>query len=98
MDFDGARSSRFVELICPMKNLESLNLFENELTPDVLARVFQSCSKLTELNFTAFEFEMDGMGEDLKNQLRPGFQRLRFFELHGYIDPFSWPVIQEIFT
>ena len=32
-----------------MRNVESLDLNEHDLTPDVLAHVFQSCSKLIEL-------------------------------------------------
>ena len=45
-----SRTSRFVEVISSMKNLETLNSFGHYLTPEFLARVFQSCSKLIELD------------------------------------------------
>jgi len=90
-------SSFVIKAICSMKNLEKL-ILRNDLTLEDLALVFQSCSKVIELNITAFEFEMDKMVEDLKNQLRPGFQRLRRLDLECFIDNVSWPGFQEMFT
>ena len=91
-------SSQCFELICSMKNLESLNLFENELTPDVLAHVFQSCSKLTELHIATYNYKTLGMAEHLKNELRSDFQKLGCLDLMCFIDDNSWLVIQEILT
>jgi hypothetical protein len=96
--FEGPRSSRFVEVICSMKNLEQLHLFDYELIPEVLARVFQSCSKITDLRITATEYEMFKMPDQLKSQLRPSFQRLRYFYFQCSIDNYSWLVIQEMLT
>jgi hypothetical protein len=90
---------RLFRVICSMTNLEKLHFFNCNLTDTVLkdlACVFQSCPKLTELHlilFRSLKLEMNG---DLKKDLRPGFQRLRVFELHFGID--SWLVMQEIFT
>ena len=85
------------KVICSMKNLEKLKL-ENFLTLEDLALVFQSCSKLIELNISAFKFEMDEIDEDVKNHLRPGFQRLRRLHLLCFIDSDSWPGFQEMLT
>jgi archaellum biogenesis ATPase FlaH len=68
--YNWARSSRLVELICSMKHLETLNFMDHEVTPDVLARVFQSCSKLIELRIATFGLKTHKMAEHLKNQLR----------------------------
>jgi hypothetical protein len=46
---DCSPRSRFVELICSMTNLQSLDIVGHELTTDVLARVVQSCSQLTSI-------------------------------------------------
>ena len=78
--FDCSSNSRFVEVICSMKNLESLDFHEHELTLDRLAHVFQSCSKLTELNIGT-ECKPPEMDEHLKNQLRSRFQKLRRLDL-----------------
>jgi hypothetical protein len=98
MKLDCSRSSRFVKLICSLKNLEKLNLFGYDLTLVDLSHVFQSCSKLTSLYVTTNEYKMLEMDEHLKNQLKPGFQRLRCLDLVCYIDNDSWPVIQEMLT
>jgi hypothetical protein len=90
---DSFHISSYSQVISSMKTLETLEL-ESYMSFRDLALVFQSCSKLTELNFTAFEFEMYGMGEDLKIELRPGFQRLRRLHLRWYIDSDSLPVTQ----
>jgi hypothetical protein len=90
-------SARFPELICSMKNLESLNLFNHELTPDVLAHVFQSCSKLIELHIETYYKTLE-MAEYEKSQLRLGFQKLRCLYLVCNIDNDTWPVIQRMLT
>jgi hypothetical protein len=87
-------NSSFVQVICSMKNLEKLEL-DYDLTLEDLAHVFQSCSKLIELEITAFECKMD---EDIKNQLRPGFQRLRRLHLGWNVDNDLLTVMQEMLT
>ena len=87
-----------VELICSMKNLETLHLLNYQLSPEALAHMFQSCSKITDLRFMATEDEMSKMDEHLKNQLRPSFQRLRLLGFLCFLDNDSWPVIQEMLT
>jgi hypothetical protein len=100
---DSFHISSYSRVISSMKTLEKLEL-ESYMSFGDLAHVFQSCPKLTELKITAFEFEMEEMGEDLKNQLRPGFQRLRRLYLSWYIDNDSLPVthgrnyLQELLT
>jgi len=84
-----------------MINLEKMSLLKWELTlTEDLARLFQSCPKLTELHLRLrdilFEHQKLEMGEKLENELRSGCQRLRLFELVWDID--SWPAIQKIFT
>jgi hypothetical protein len=91
-------SSRFVEVICSMKNLESLDLDEDEIAADVLAHVFQSCSKLTNLHTATYDYKTLEMDERLKNKLRLGFQKLRCLRLYCFIDEGWWPVIQEMLT
>ena len=95
--FKGFRSSRFDELICSMKNLETLISFYYYLTPDTLARVFQSCSNLIKLDTTCGR-ETHEIAENLKNQLIPGFQRLQYFEFKCFITNDSWPRIQKMLT
>ena len=92
-----SRSSRFVELICSMTNLQTLDIVGRELTPDVVARVFQSCSKLTNLHIWIHNCKTLEMDEHLKNQLRSGFQRLRRLYLE-YPHNGTWPAIQEMLT
>jgi hypothetical protein len=97
--FDCSCNSRLVEVICSMKNLEKLDMSGYDLTPEVLAHVFQSCSKLIELDVgTRWEYKTLEMTEHLKNQLKSGFQRLRCLDLVCFIDDDSWPVIQEMLT
>jgi hypothetical protein len=98
VEFPCSRYSPFVKVICSMKNLQILRLSDNDLTLEDLAYVFQSCSKITNLYISKFEYAMFEMSEHLKNQLRPGFQRLRFFEFASSINKVSWPVIQETLT
>jgi hypothetical protein len=90
--------SRFVELTCSMKNLEELDLFGCELTLEDLAHVFQSCSQITNLSITGDSDEMPNMTEHLKNQLRPGFHKLRRLDLRCSIYNDSWLVLQEMLT
>ncbi len=97
MAFNWSRSSRFVELICSMKNLEKLDTFEYDLTPDVLAHVFQSCSKLIELHIETYYKTLE-IAEHVNNQLRSGFQKLRCLYLVCFIDNDTWPVIQRMLT
>jgi hypothetical protein len=96
--FDCSQSARFVEVICSLENVETLDLLQHELAPDVLARVFQSCPKLTELYIATYLYKTLGVAGHLKNQLRPGFQKLRRIYLRCSIDNDTWPVIQEMLT
>jgi hypothetical protein len=73
MASDCLPSSRFVEVICSMKNLKELHLFDYELIPEIHAHVFQSCSKITDLCLLANEDETFKMLDQLKSQLRPSF-------------------------
>jgi hypothetical protein len=98
LEWVNSLSSRFVKLICSMKNLEELNLFGCELAPVVLARVFQSCPKLIELNIGIHEYKTLQMDEHLKKRLKQGFQKLRRLRLDFFIHKDSWPLIQEMLT
>ena len=93
--------ARLFQVIRPMNNLEKLHLLECKLTLiEDIRQLFRSCPKLTGLRVRLFDpnrverERFKQMNEELKNELRSGFQRL--FELHWIID--SCPVIQEIFT
>jgi hypothetical protein len=94
---------RFFRVICSMTNLETLSLlnWKLTLTEEDLAQLFRSCPRLTELHLTLynsnrFDRHMLEGNEEVINDLRPGFERLRLFELKWGI--YSWPVIQRIFT
>ena len=88
---------RLFQAIRSMTRLEKLSLLKCSLTlAEDLPLLFRSCPKLTELRLKLVESQKLEMGEELKNGLRSGFQRLRLFELHWGIH--SWPVIQEMFT
>jgi hypothetical protein len=78
-----------------MTHLEKLSFPECQLTED-LPKLFQSCPKLTELRLRIVESQKSEMNEKLKNELRPGFQRLRLVELQSCTK--SGPVIPEILT
>jgi hypothetical protein len=84
------------QVIRSMNNLEKLNLLKCKLTLTDVPQLFRSCPKLTELHLRLFDRQNLEMGEELKNVLRPGFQRISLFELVWEID--SWPVLQEMFT
>jgi hypothetical protein len=98
LEFHWSRNSRIVEVICSMKNLEKLHLFDYKLTPEVLAHVFQSCSKIIDLYITSTGDGLLEMPEHLHNQLRPSFQRLRYLIFECFIDNDSWPVLLEMLT
>jgi hypothetical protein len=91
---------RLFRIICSMNNLEKLHLFECSLTHAAikdLAHVFRSCPKLTELNLGLVKSSTKlEMNEELKNELRPGFERLRLLELDSFFN--SGPAIQEMLT
>jgi hypothetical protein len=92
---------RLHRVICSMANLEKLEVCSLTLTEEDLAQLFQSCPKLNELRSrlcfeTSIKHKTLEIGEDLKNELRSGFERLRLFDLHNYIG--SWPAFQEMFT
>jgi pantothenate kinase len=95
--FDCSSNHRIVEVICSMKNLEELRFLGKKLTLEVLAHVFESCSKITQLIIPVNGRKMSEMAEHLKFQLRPGFQRLRHLRILQ-MDNDSWPVIQEMLT
>jgi len=85
-------------VIHSMTHLEKLSLSEWTLTlTEDVPKLFRSCPKLTELHVGIDESqEKLEMNEDLKNELRPGFERLRLFELDSYIN--SGQIITEILT
>jgi hypothetical protein len=93
---DLSNISSFVKIICSMKNLEKLTSNADHQTLGDLALVFQSCSKLIELDISTYKFELDKMDGALIDQLRPGFQRLRCLDL--YCSMVSWSGIQEMLT
>ena len=80
-----------------MENLEKLDS-RCDLTLEDFKQVFQSCSKLVELQIIADDYPMLEIYEYGKNHLQTGFQRLRCFDLTWFIDNETWPVIQEILT
>jgi hypothetical protein len=88
---------RLCRILCSMADLETLNLlnWKLRLTQDV-PQLFRSCPKLTELHLKIDGRQRLKMNEEIKNELRPGFQRLRLFELEWGIN--SLPVVEEIFT
>ncbi len=80
-----------------MTHLGKLNLLDWHLTlAKGVPKLFQSCPTLIELRLRIVKSQELEMNEELKNELRPGFQRLRLLELKWHID--SWPVLQEIMT
>jgi hypothetical protein len=94
--------ARLFRVIRSMNNLEKLNLLccNLTLTKD-LPQLFRPCHKLTNLRIRlsdpsgAERERLNKMNEDLKNELRSGFQRLRLLELYWEID--SCPAFQEVF-
>jgi hypothetical protein len=88
---------RLFRVLRCMNNLETLSLLDWELTlTEDVPQFLQSCPKLTALRIRLLEIEKLEMNNDLKNELRSGFQRLQLLELKWDTD--SWPVIQDIFT
>jgi hypothetical protein len=86
-----------LRVIRSMTQLEKLSLSEWTLTlTEDVPKLFRSCPKLTELRLNVVESQEFEMNEELKNELRAGFLRLRLLELEWYID--SWPAILEMFT
>ena len=96
VDVGWSRGSWMFQVIRSMNNLEKLSLLECKLTLTDVSQLFRSCPKLTELRLMLFDNQKVGTGEELKNELRPGFQRLRRFEFDW--DMNSGQVVQEIFT
>jgi hypothetical protein len=94
-EFDWSHTSSYVKVICSMKNLEKLTSNASRLTLKDLALVFQSCTKLIELDIFAFKCYMD---EDIKNRLRSGFQTLRRLRLAMNVVNLPCPVMQEMLT
>jgi hypothetical protein len=95
--------SRLFRVIRSMINLEKLHLLECNLTlTEDLPQLFRSCPELTELRIRLSDLDqlererLTKMNEDVKNELRSGFQRLRLLELHLTI--YSCPKFQEMFT
>jgi hypothetical protein len=95
---DFSHNPRFIDVICSMKNLETLDLWNCKLKLEQLPCVFSSCQKLVKLVLRPLTCNNWGMDEDLKNELRPGFQRLQSFRFKCHIYNHMWPVIQEILT
>jgi hypothetical protein len=88
---------RLFQVISSMTHLEKISLLHWKLTlAEDLLQMFRSCPKLTELHLELVESQMLQMNEELKNELRSGFQRIQLLELHWYID--SCLIIQEILT
>jgi len=86
---------RFYQVVRSMADLEKLSLlnWKLRLAQDV-TELFRSCPKLTELHLKLDDWLK--MDEEIKDELRLGFQRIRLFEVHWDIS--AWPVIQELFT
>jgi hypothetical protein len=84
------------QVVRSMNNLEKLNLLGCNLTLADVPQLFRSCPKLAELHLMLVENRKVEMGEKLKNELRPGFQRLRHFEFDWDMNPRQ--IIQEILT
>jgi hypothetical protein len=85
------------QVISSMTHLVKLSLLKCNLTlTEDVPQLLRLCPKLTELHLSLSESQKLEMDEDLKNELRPSFQRLRIVELKWDIN--SLPLIQEIFT
>jgi hypothetical protein len=88
---------RLCRVLRSMTDLETLSLLNWKLSlTQGLPQLLRSCPKLTELRLKLVESQKVEMDEDLQNELRPGFERLRLVELE--LDIESCPVIQEILT
>jgi hypothetical protein len=83
------------KLIRSMKNLETFHSsYLSYVTLEDLACLFRSCPKLTQLHFRLPERQE--LGEDLKNELRSGFQRLEHLSIDCHMDNDSFLVIREM--
>ena len=95
------RDPRFLQIIRSMNKLEKVNLEYNLTLTEDLPQLFQLCPTLTELRIRSLEINrvererFKEMNEELKNELRSGFKRLRLLDLWE-ID--SCPEIEEILT
>jgi hypothetical protein len=88
---------RLCRVLRCMNNLETLSLLNWKLSlTQGVPQLLRFCPKLTELRLKLVETQYVEMDEDFESELRPGFERLRLFELNWDSD--SWPVIQEILT
>jgi hypothetical protein len=96
VSYGWSRGPWLFDVIRFMKNLKKLSLLKCNLTLTDVPQLLRSCPKLTELHLRLFDGQILEMNEDLKNLLRPGFQKLRLFELEWGIE--SYPIIQEMFT
>ena len=91
------QSIRFFRFILSMNNLAKLSLLHWTLIlTQAVPQLFRSCPKLTELHLRLLESQELEMNEDLKNELRTGFQKIRLCELICKIG--SWQIMQEMFT
>ncbi len=79
-----------------MRKLDTLKLFDFEITVEQLSTLFQSCPELVELNVKLDVRQKLEMDYCLKNELRTGFQKLKLLTFCGHIDNDSWPAIKEI--
>ena len=93
---------RLLPVLLSMNKLEKLSLLEWKLTLTDVPKLFRSCPELTELHLKLDKWQTSEMNEELINKMRPGFQRLRLFELHVvcacslHCVRHSAPVIHEI--
>ena len=88
---------QLLQVIRSMADLETLSLLEWKLTlTQNVPQLLRSCPNLTELRLNLAEKQIVEMNEEIKNELRPGFQRLKICELTW--DKNSCPIIQEMFT
>ena len=89
---------QLLENICSMKKLHTLELSNCEITLEQLSTLFRSCPDLVELSMELDVEQKLEMDDNLKNDLRRGFQKLKILIFYGHIDNDSWPAIKEIVT
>ena len=95
-------SPRFFQICCSMSNLEKIEIRNPNVQFADVAHFFRSCPNIIELKlvnmkvaFPFGEFEID---EDLKNQLKLGFQRLQRVELRCNVQYSSREIFLQILT